>query len=477
MSFMPNKNDWEYEPDSLGRLGRGEWRRKPGATAFAAEEDDSDPAVAAMRRAFRNGNEPDIFDDTGRVRLDQPVGRNQPNQRADVARVELALHRAGFYDVNGTGGPTGWYGPPQDEAIKSFQKAGALDDDGFLLKDGPTANALGAAPAAKKETETHTEPWLDEDGVRHAPDNQVAFAQVLGPVIQTAPSWAPAAGAAIGSAVVGILGAEALKKGGKAAQDFIDEQIAQGRDLGQMQPTARSPFFPIERRSLLDVQERRDIVPPGPIIFPGAPIKNEKPEPFVTPKAEPLPPLPPFTFPKDTKPEDWIEIFPDQSDFQQKLFPIVVPRFGSEKTKIYNTDVLKCLLDAGGEGFSRAGGGYKNDDKVQYDSELYLRPSGTPPGTRKNGSYLDVAIKHDNGRLLVNTYDPYADGSPTRREANAAIRILKNKDGKDTLLLIPKLRNGETLNCDALAEFAKPLLDEIRKGNGSPVESIWKPGG
>lgn len=136
--------DWTlYQPDPLGRLGRGTWGRRPEA---ASEDDDPDPEVNRLRRAWqRNG----YFTDAEILLLDNGVGRGQPNNRADVARIEAALHRAGHYDVGDTNGPTGYFGPPQEEAIKHFQDASGVTVDGWLGRDGETVQALAAAqPAA-----------------------------------------------------------------------------------------------------------------------------------------------------------------------------------------------------------------------------------------------------------------------------------------------------------------------------------------
>lgn len=480
MSLMPpdRSPDWEYEADPLGRLGQGQWRRKPFMTdTWSEEDDDSDPDVAEMRRAFRAGELFDIHDETGRVKLDQAVGRNQPNTRADVARVEVALHRAGFYDLESTGGPTGWYGPPQDEAIKAYQKAGGFDPDGVLLHGGPTATSLGenTRRALGVATQNTSKPWVDENDVRHAPANQVAVAPaaaVAVPIIESAPIWGPVAHAAVGSAL-GFLGS--------VGKGWIDEQLRQGRDLGQFESDARSPFFPKSKsQSLLDleIKERREVMRPGATILPGGLIQEAKPGIFVTPQPNPLPPIPPSSLPKDTKPEDWVEVYPDQSEQYARLLPVIIPRYGSEETKNLNTEVAECLQKAAGDDFSISGGGYGPQDesgKRTYRRETWLRPEGKPPGTLKDGSFVDVTLEtKGGGRILVNTTDTYADGvNETGRERDAAIRIIRNKKANDILILIPKLKEGQTLNCDALAEFSKPYINQVKNGVG--FQDILRP--
>jgi len=120
MPTEPFRRNWSlYEPDPLGRLGRGTWSRRPDP---APEDDDPDPEVNRLRRAWQRDGfsiDPDV------LLLEGGVGRGQPNNRADVARVEAALHRAGHYDVSDTDGPTGYFGPPRKTRCGSSRRTPA----------------------------------------------------------------------------------------------------------------------------------------------------------------------------------------------------------------------------------------------------------------------------------------------------------------------------------------------------------------
>jgi hypothetical protein len=141
---MPNSRvHWIYEPDRLGRIDRGEW--VPAADRFAPRDEvkDADPEVAELRLQWQQGDGPDL---KTLVDFEDAVGRGQPNRRGDVARLVLALNRHGFYELDTTAGPTGWWGVPQEEALLRFQRAKGLTPDRYALKKGETAVALTASP-------------------------------------------------------------------------------------------------------------------------------------------------------------------------------------------------------------------------------------------------------------------------------------------------------------------------------------------
>lgn len=74
--------------------------------------------------------------------LTKPVGWTASNDRTDVARVELLLGNLGYQNLAPAGGPTGYFGTPQQSAIKAFQRDQGLEVDGLVLPDGPTWSAL-----------------------------------------------------------------------------------------------------------------------------------------------------------------------------------------------------------------------------------------------------------------------------------------------------------------------------------------------
>ena len=82
---------------------------------------------------------PDYFN------FDGSVGRNAANQRQDVIKAQTLLGNAGYYDLAGTDGPTGWYGKPLELAMRRYQKDNGLTVDGIMQPGGETLSALQAS--------------------------------------------------------------------------------------------------------------------------------------------------------------------------------------------------------------------------------------------------------------------------------------------------------------------------------------------
>ncbi len=86
----------------------------------------------------QRGHIPDYFI------LRQSVGRDGRNDRSDVIKAQTLLANAGYYDLAGTGGPTGWYGKPLELSMLRFQRDRSLAADGLMLPGGETLAALQA---------------------------------------------------------------------------------------------------------------------------------------------------------------------------------------------------------------------------------------------------------------------------------------------------------------------------------------------
>lgn len=71
-----------------------------------------------------------------------PVGRDSVNAREDVLRAQTLLSHAGYFDMERTEGPTGWYGKPLELGIRKFQKDNGLTVDGYMEPGGETLSAL-----------------------------------------------------------------------------------------------------------------------------------------------------------------------------------------------------------------------------------------------------------------------------------------------------------------------------------------------
>lgn len=97
--------------------------------------------------AFPDGLPPDLNVDPGMnspsyFSLDGPVGRGSANDRPDVIKAQTLLGNAGYYDLVGTDGPTGWYGEPLERAMRRYQKDNGLTVDGVMLPGGETVSSL-----------------------------------------------------------------------------------------------------------------------------------------------------------------------------------------------------------------------------------------------------------------------------------------------------------------------------------------------
>lgn len=114
----------EAGSDPFGRIGAGnpDWEAARGRWMEGAP----------LRDLFGN----DVF------RLNGPVGTGRANQRGDVFKLQALLHREGMLDAEATGGPTGYWGNRDDQAMRDYQKEGELTVDGWAAPDGPTMKAL-----------------------------------------------------------------------------------------------------------------------------------------------------------------------------------------------------------------------------------------------------------------------------------------------------------------------------------------------
>ncbi|MBI3507522.1 MAG: hypothetical protein HY059_22015, partial [Proteobacteria bacterium] len=74
--------------------------------------------------------------------LSADVGRNRPNRRDDLFKIESLLANDGDAELRAGDGPSGSWSSVLDGAIKRFQKRSGLKADGWLKPGGPTLEAL-----------------------------------------------------------------------------------------------------------------------------------------------------------------------------------------------------------------------------------------------------------------------------------------------------------------------------------------------
>lgn len=115
------------------------------------------------KQGFGFGRNQSPFDDDF-FSLGAPVGPGQPNRREDVIKVETILGNTGDYDIGRFQGPVGYFGEPQEKAVKSWQERNKYKVDGTLLQNGPTITGLkkqtggllgGLKPPTPDEVDDH----------------------------------------------------------------------------------------------------------------------------------------------------------------------------------------------------------------------------------------------------------------------------------------------------------------------------------
>lgn len=186
------EGDLDYRPDPLGRLDRGTWRRISPRDPFGRLSADEDEPLASWRqdwpRTEQNGNTDALFE------LGGSVGDGADNDWLDVAKVQMALHDEGRFDLDRSGGPTGYFSPPLAEAIRQRQADHGLAVDGLLFPGGETVESLKAA-AAERERDSLGVAFPARPGERPArePRTRAEGEQVAAlPIL-----FAPVAGAAV----------------------------------------------------------------------------------------------------------------------------------------------------------------------------------------------------------------------------------------------------------------------------------------
>lgn len=125
---MPGE-EYEYAPDPMGRLGRGEWRPRQRRDPFGRLP-RADPS----------------FDFSAPLSLQAAVGRGGANRRDDVAKLEGLLALAGDRALLRSG-PTGNFDEVVERALASYQSRRGLRVDGRAAPEGETMRALAADAA------------------------------------------------------------------------------------------------------------------------------------------------------------------------------------------------------------------------------------------------------------------------------------------------------------------------------------------
>lgn len=432
--------DWTlYQPDPLGRLGRGTWGRRPEP---APEEDDPDPDVNRLRRMWRQVRDFGPLDDY-LLRLDDGVGRHQPNRRADVAKVEAALHRAGLYDVSDTDGPTGYFGPPQEAAIKTFQQKAGLTVDGWLGRDGETVQALAAAqPQTFRPAPGRKASLLADDGepvIEQARINSRDLPGARDPLGLDNP---------LGSGG----GGGGYHAGAKAGGTLLEglRQLPEGSLTAPMEPA----HPPLPRR-WLPAHDADAMTQPEPELqmSPALPPPNPN-QPRVLPLAS----------------EDGGEPRTIGDYMANGIAEVMVHPWGphGNLTTRQGNDIVarECLKVINGEfgegvtGTHAAGGSPNGQGGPQQKEETIPTPQGKKVYRRPDLTFEIVDAEGTRHLYRFNTADVYADGSLKPHEAQA-LDDLKHRLGQDLANAMPKLKPGDDI--DEYTKLARAKCRELFK--------------
>ena len=122
--FYRTKPKMTYIPDHWGRLDQGKW---------VADDRFTPPPKPGSR---------EYLDARKLFKLTASIGERGANDRTDVGKLEALLYMAGVFDLDGSNGPTGYYGERLKQAVKAFQKARGLRVDGDVGPKGETIRTL-----------------------------------------------------------------------------------------------------------------------------------------------------------------------------------------------------------------------------------------------------------------------------------------------------------------------------------------------
>ena len=138
-------DDLEFEPDPYGRANLDRWVRKKYPMF---DPTVADPAIDRMREAWKRNA---LLDEGGDALFETRagVGDDGANGRVDVAKIETLLAALGAFDLDSLDGPTGFFAANKGDAIRAFQRANGLTENGAVHPRDDTMRALKAAVQPK----------------------------------------------------------------------------------------------------------------------------------------------------------------------------------------------------------------------------------------------------------------------------------------------------------------------------------------
>ena len=388
--------------------------------ARAGDEDDD---LARLEDALRGTV--DIAGTLGR--LSDHVGPRRRNRRDDVAKVELMLGGQGYLDLARTNGPTGYFGAPQEQAIRRLQADRGLTVDGWAAPDGETVASLRQGLTVTGDETARGGAGAD----RPAPGP-------IGPVLPPFPH-PQVLTRRQADAVLDELGGAA-----RAVGDFIvrNQRLGPRTGLGP-------PPFPASTD-----------LPSGP---PPS-VRGPRPDPALPgPSANPLPAPAPESYPAEELPPGIHVLLPPDLEF-----PIFLEtRRGKERVQAVNFEAarrIEKVIQKHGLPYIHHLG-TRDKDGVPL-KEQYFPNAET--GKSKGGSYVDITLRAlDSGRKFhIQTVDTYADGSMSKRELENAWKLYKNMGKDDGAMFLGKPTQLWDIDWDEFEKAAEKYILEFHNRNG-----------
>ena len=376
-------------------------------------------------------------DDLSDFSLNFSVGEGGTNDPADVGKTRRLLASAGELPFDHSSSDLKFIDSALVRSIRGHQENKNLFDDGLVEPGGPTFQSLQNTAADKKARQNSIEPndptrWLLSNVANGIPQKENENKGIQVAVRRGALKWL-------------------YETGGPAIKETL-------RRWGLIGPAIESQKQ-IEKTTN-GSSERTDIPGPLPHVLPGGPKKPPEPDREEFPVDPPEPQTEIFPALEPVGP--WVHTSPDQSD--EIRLPNIFENRGGERVRVQNTDVREIIDECSKEStrlVEHRGGARKDDKEIK---EVYLRNKLT--GGRKGSSYLDVSFQDPVTKrfLHINTVDTKAKGTlPSLREERAAVNIMRNKEKGDVLVLVSKIKEGETFDKEKFKEFIMSIIEEVNQ--------------
>ena len=372
-------DDLELVPDPYSQANLDRWVRKKSPVF---DPTIADPAVNRMREAWKRNA---LLDEGGDALFETRagVGDNETNGRVDVAKIETLLEAWGAFDLNSLDGPTGFFATNKGDAIRAFQRANGLPENGGVLPRDETMRALKAAVQLK---------------VRQA-----------------------------------LAARQAQQQSTDSGSGRNGQRGSDGTETGETDTAMHiRPANPVPR----------PVVPVPPKL---PPISGGRPPSPIDPNEPKRPVDPPkihvgTTFPKIEAGKPQILIFPDISDEIGQIY--IDKRRESQETRDEIDHIRDYLVKHRGWEHVKGGremeGKEKPEDYIPGPGVAFPHHETGKPGDKRPGHVRpDLTMKDQYGNTIyVQHVDVGKNGLPTDREVNSANRLVRATKGQ--VYMIPK---------------------------------------